>query len=190
MIASILNALATTPPPVKPSPIAKALSTQYPTLASTIPSVNFVASPPDTSGRKLEFYAAKESTNPSPGRPTVQTFGTQKPADVAGDLVSHYLARGADPTLTRYYNQFTSSLTPQQHQTLRGQYAWAQKNQGENRPYEMWAVATGIPAYFRGYTFGQWPQSFTQSAYTPQQKTGLNNVIRYLQGPSAYGSGK
>lgn len=181
--------------------LAQALAARYPVLAGQLGGVKFLASPPDKT-RALEFYPPGEGTNPYPGHPTVQTFGRSEQRDlpgIAGDLVSHYLARGVDPGLTRLYHQFVGSLTPAQIGTpadsadaitLHGQYKYAQQNSGESRPFGAWARVSGIPAYFRGYTFGQWPADMTSRIYTVAQLQTLNNVLRYLAGPKAYGAAK
>lgn len=131
----------------------------------------------------LEMYPPGETDSPTPSRPTLIAYGhTATPTDAAGDLVSHYLARGADPALTRNYGQFVKSLTPQQHQILQGQYAWSRLHGGETRPYAEWAKVSGIPAYYRGYAFSQWgPANGGAPPYTVGQIGLANQMLGYLQ---------
>lgn len=39
---------------------------------------------------------------------------------------------------------------------------------------------TRLPAYFRGYTFDQWPSDFTSKVFTPEQIQIFDNVRKYL----------
>jgi hypothetical protein len=41
---------------------------------------------------------------------------------------------------------------------------------------------SGLPSYFRGRAFNQWPQEKTQGWYTPQQMQLFEEMNRYLQG--------
>ena len=71
-------------------------------------------------------------------------------------------------------------MTPDQNKRLQEQYKYYQEHPEykEQRPFEDWAKASGLPGYFRGYTFNQWPDS-TQM-YTPEQLEVLNQVRSYL----------
>lgn len=102
-----------------------------------------------------------------------------RPIDVLADVVSHRMVK-TDPTLKSAYDQFAKSITPEQEARLHEQYAYAQKNEGEKGSYDDWKQRAGLPAYFRGYTFKQWPDSFTATAYTPEQKKLLDGVMSYL----------
>ncbi len=104
-----------------------------------------------------------------------------RPIDVLGDIASHHLVN-ADPVVKKAYQDFQNSMTPEQHARLQDQYQYAQKNEGETRPYEDWKAASGMPAYFRGYTFQQWPKEFNDDAYTPEQRQSLDGVMGYLKG--------
>lgn len=104
-----------------------------------------------------------------------------RPIDVMGDVSSHML-RDTDP-LTQYkYMLFKNSLTPEQKQTLNGQYDYAKKNLGEQRPYDDWHETSGLPAMFRGYAFQQWPQEFNDKVYTPEQKASFDDLMNYYKG--------
>lgn len=143
-----------------------------------------------TDGRKVEFWPPNEPGNqqyPRPqdipmGRPGVEVFDQNlRPIDVLGDVTSHYLMQ-TDPKVQGYYNQFQQSLNDDQRGRLREQYDWYQKNAGEQRPYDQWESNTGLPAYFRGYAFQQWPQDFNERAYTPDQRQMFDQMINYLKG--------
>lgn len=104
-----------------------------------------------------------------------------KPSDAAADFVSHNLVN-TDPNLKELYGQFKETLkTFESKKLLREQYAHAIANEGEDRPYKNWAEQTGIPGYFRGYTFNQWPKEFNDKVYTKEQKNILDKVNRYLK---------
>src|SRR5229473_6267124 len=67
------------------------------------------------------------------------------------------------------YDSFSQSRTKEQKDRLIDQYLYARRNEGEKRPYADWEKISGIPAYFRGYAFKQWPDEFNAKAYTPEQ---------------------
>ena len=136
----------------------------------------------------LEFYSPTETGSPEYPRPQnipmgkvgVQVFDPKtRPVDILADYVSHYGVEN-DPYLSAQYKQFTQSFTPEQQKKLQEQYSWYQNNPKfkETRPFEEWAKASGIPGYFRGYTFNQWPDS--SKMYTPEQLNTLNAVKKYL----------
>jgi len=113
----------------------------------------------------------------------VQIFSSKTtPDDVAADIVSHQLVK-TDPTLKATYDQFASSLTPEQKDFLKGDYENEVKNEGETRSFDQWMQTTGVPSAFRGYAFGQYdPKAQQEFGYTDQQKQLLGNVKLYLQG--------
>jgi hypothetical protein len=39
---------------------------------------------------------------------------------------------------------------------------------------------TGLPAYFRGYAFKQWPDEFNERAYTPEQREMFDRMMNQL----------
>lgn len=169
----------TSTPSPQPSVVQQATQ-QYPALAKYTGDVAFRTSPADKTGRSLEFYPKGERDSFAPDRPAVELFGNKADATgIAGDLVSHYLARGADPALTDYYKSFVSSMTSQQKATLQEQYRWAQTHEGEKRPFAKWADVSGLPAYFRGYAFKQWPDA--KSYYTPEQIKMFDTMMAYLR---------
>lgn len=127
----------------------------------------------------LEFYPPSEEDSFDPSRPSVETYGNAaRPQDVAGDIVSHFTARGPDPVASKYYQDFQQSLTPEQNGRLQEQYQWARKNEGETRPYDEWAKVSGLPAYFRGYAFGQWK---SPRLYNDQQRGMFDKLNAYLK---------
>jgi hypothetical protein len=179
--------------PAKPAPVAppnafeQALQ-QYPALQKL--GLGYTATP-STSGNMLEFWQPGESgdpTQPRPqgiplGQPGVEIYSDKvRPIDVLGDVVSHYLVN-TDPKIQSYFQTFSQSMTPQQQQILQSQYAHAQANEGETRPFDEWASQTGLPAYFRGYAFQQWPQDFVAKAYTPEQRYMFDEMMQYLGAP-------
>jgi hypothetical protein len=125
--------------------------------------------------------------SPRPAEFNKNQFGVEnysadsKPSDLAADVTSHHLIN-ADPTIKKAYQDFQDSMTPWQESILKDQYAHAQANEGEKRPYAAWKAAAGVPAFFRGYTFGQWPASFNDEVYTSAQKQMLDGVISHLKG--------
>jgi hypothetical protein len=104
-----------------------------------------------------------------------------RPIDILGDITSHHLIN-VDPVVKGAYQQLQASMTPQQHAMLQDQYQYAQKNEGENRSYEDWKSASGMPGFLRGYTFQQWPKEFNDRAYTPEQRGNLDKLMSYLKG--------
>lgn len=144
----------------------------------------FTQAPPN-SGLKgfLEFWPPGEPGAPDTprpkelpmGKPGIQNISAKtRPIDILGDYVSHY-AVDNDPKLQQMYGQFKSSLDPR---IMQERYQWDRSNQGETRPFEEWANASGYPAMFRGYTFDQWPNA--EKHYTKDQLKILDNVRSYL----------
>ncbi len=136
----------------------------------------------------LESWPGNETGTPDHPRPSEFPMGQQgleiydpktTPTDIMGDVASHFM-KDSDPTIVQHYKTFQQSLEPWQHEILKGQYDYHQRNYGESRPYDTWAEYTGIPGYFRGYAFNQWPDA--QSMYTPQQLQNFDSMMRYLRG--------
>lgn len=125
--------------------------------------------------------------SPRPKEFPIGQFGVEnyradsRPMDVLADITSHHLIN-FDPTVKQSYQDFSSSLEPWQTDILKDQYRHAQIFEGETRPYETWKQYSGLPGYFRGYTFQQWPEDFNKQAYTPQQMKMLDGVMNYLSG--------
>ena len=107
---------------------------------------------------------------------------TTRPIDVLGDITSHHLIN-TDPVVKQAYDKLQSSITPQQQSVLQNQYEYAQKNEGETGSFEDWKSRAGMPGFFRGYTFQQWPKDFNDKVYTPEQKADLDGVMTYLKSP-------
>ena len=136
----------------------------------------------------LEFYDPQETGSPEYPRPKelplgkvgIEVFDPKtKPIDILADYVSHYAVE-QDPYLAKQYEQFSGSMGPEQRQRLQEQYQYYQQHPDykEQRPYQEWEKASGMPGYFRGYTFNQWPDS--SKMYTPEQLNILNDVKKYL----------
>ncbi len=103
-----------------------------------------------------------------------------RPIDVLGDIVSHNLVN-TDPLIKKVYADFQQSITPKQNALLEDQYNRAKGTQGETRSFDEWKQASGLPAFFRGYAFNQWPKEFNDQVYTPEQKQMFDNMMRYLK---------
>lgn len=111
-----------------------------------------------------------------PGNPTIQQFdATATTEDFMGETL-HILPR-LDPQVGAMRQQFIDSMTPQQHQKLQEQYDYAQKNFGEQRPYEAWKGMSGLDSWFRGNITGQFPADI----YTPDQAKIFDRLRGYLQ---------
>lgn len=104
-----------------------------------------------------------------------------RPIDILGDIASHHL-RFTDPVVKGAYQDLQNSMTPQQNDILQDQYQYAQKNEGETGSYDDWKERAGMPGFFRGYTFQQWPKDFNDKAYTPAQRSKLDDLMTYLKG--------
>jgi hypothetical protein len=138
----------------------------------------------------LEAWPPGETGTPDRPRPSdfpsdaygIEIYNpkTTRPLDVLGDVTSHFLVN-TDPTIKDYYQRFQQSLSPDQHARLQEQYRHSQRHEGEKRPYDLWLKQSGMPAYFRGYPFKQWPDSFNQKAYTPEQRKMLDEMMTYLK---------
>lgn len=171
---------------VNPDIWAQAMQ-QYPAIRNL--GINHVITIQPNHGY-LEYWPPGETGAPDFPRPKdlpANAPGLQilrqdtKPADVAGDITSHYLV-SHDPVIKQYYHSFVSSLTDSQRQKLKDDYKYAQDKEGEKRPFNEWATTTRLPAYFRGYAFQQWPQSFNDQFYTKDQKSMFDNMMKYLRG--------
>ena len=170
-------------PNAKLPPMLEQAATSYPGIAGTLGSIAFRASPGKVGDRRsLEFYPPGEEESFDSSKPAVEVFGGRATAkDIAGDLASHYLNRGIDPTVTKAYKDFEASLTPAQKRRLQDQYQWAVKHEKEKRPYQEWYETSGLPAYFRGYAFDQWPDPDVY--YTQDQLRHFDELNRYLKTP-------
>jgi hypothetical protein len=165
----------------------------YPVLNN--PNIYYKYSPrASNTGNYLETYPVGESGGPNDPRPKefpmdkpgIEVYRKDtRPIDVLGDAVSHLFVN-TDPTIKKYYQDFQKSLTPAQQKRLQEQYQYAQKNEGEERPYEQWLQISGLPSYFRGYAFKQWPNmddpKVQQQFYTPEQIKQFDAMMQYLSG--------
>ena len=158
---------------------------EYPYLADK--DITYKYSPKQGRGF-LEFYGPEETGSPEYPRPKelplgkvgIEVFDPKTRAiDILADYVSHYGVE-KDPYLVELYKQFSGSMNPEQRQRLQQQYQYYQQHPQykEQRPYEEWEKISGMPGYFRGYTFNQWDNP--QEMYTPQQIQMLDQVRKYL----------
>lgn len=154
---------------------------KYPTLFKMSPGAqDFMLEHwgPDTADNGLGYARPQEFPSDQYG---VEVYSDKTtPRDVAADIVSHRLVN-EDPVTKKIYGDFTGSLTDNQRRHLQEQYTWAQKNEGENRPYDQWEQVTGLPAAFRGLLFEQWPKEFNDQFYTPEQRQKFKALDYYLR---------
>ncbi len=162
---------------------------QYPVLQGL--GLSYKSSPGAGGDNMLEFWqpgdeGGKDQPRPQElplNKPGVEVYSDKtRPIDILGDAVSHYMVNN-DPKIKNYYQQFQESLTPEQKQNLQSQYEWSKQNDGEKRPYDEWAKTTGIPAYFRGYAFDQWPKASANKYYTSSQIKQFDEMMKYLSTP-------
>lgn len=118
----------------------------------------------------------------SPGYSTSENLPIPQAIDIAGEMAGHVMNNPKEaqfsPELSKLYQQFAGTLDPQM---LHGRYQHAVQSQGEQRPFQDWATASGIPALFRGYTFKQWPDEFNKKMYSPEQMGILDRVRELLK---------
>jgi len=196
--ASVYDSLGVNPTQLTALPEMPATSQRTPTVfdqaLSQYPILKNVGVVPKFSegqgnDNMLEFWPPGEkgdADSPRPAelpadKPGVEIYSDKtRPIDILGDVVSHHLVK-TDPKIAAVYKQFQQSLTPQQQQILQEQYKWAVEKEGEQRPFAEWLQSSGLPAYFRGYAFKQWPDEFNQRAYTPEQRQMFDQMLQYLQ---------
>ncbi len=179
-------------PPPRPGAFEQAVS-QYPILGGLGLTPKYSYGGNDN--RQLEYWPKGEPGAPNSPRPTeipmrsggVEIFNRNvRPIDVLGDVASHQLTE-TDPVISGAYQSFKQSLNEDQKKRLLEQYDYAQRNLGETRSYQDWESKSGLPAYFRGYAFEQWPQDFSERAYTPEQRTSFDQMMQYLRGQNFNG---
>lgn len=154
---------------------------QYPYIKNA--NLSAVYSEGQGGSRKLEYWPSGEPGNEQSPRPSsipidkagVQIFSADtKPSDIVADYVSHEAVK-TDPKLRTLYDEFAASVP---ESTMKARYAEHRKQFGEKRPYQQWKESTGLPEFFRGYTFDQWPNA--SKYYTPEQLKKLDAVKSYL----------
>jgi hypothetical protein len=133
--------------------------------------------------RKLEYWPRGEPGNARTPRPSsipidkagVEIFDRDvSPKDILADYVSHE-AVTSDPRLRQLYSEFQATVPDA---TMRERYEYHRKNLGEDRDYETWRERTGMPEYFRGYTFDQWQDA--KRFYSPEQLRKLDEIRSYI----------
>lgn len=115
-------------------------------------------------------------------QPGIEIYRTDaQPIDVLADAASHFMVN-SDPAMRSYYSQFQNMAQHNhtQQQMLQQQYQHALQNEGESRPYDQWLNMTGMPAWFRGRAFEQWPSDFTDKTYSDPQKQLISAVQKYV----------
>lgn len=132
-----------------------------------------------------ETYAPDEPGAPEYPRPQGLPMGKlgleiyrkdMRPIDYLGEVVSHH-AVDTDPKVKKVYGDFAKTMN---HAMTVPQYLYARKNFGENRPYNQWYTASGLPGYVRGQTFNQWQGADGQRMYTGQQLEMLRGLQKLL----------
>lgn len=161
---------------------------QYPILGQM--GIQGVVTPgPSKYGGGIESWPIGETGEADYPRPTglasnvfgVQIFDPEKtrPIDVLADVASHYMVYN-DPKMKQFYQDFRESLTPRQQEKLQRDYEYAKQNLGETRPFDVFVEHSRLPGFFRGYTFGQWPEKYNKELFTPDQIKLFDKVRRYL----------
>ena len=149
----------------------------------------YTKSPNDGSGRKIEawdegdkggFKMRGETLYRPEGLPLnqrgIEDFGDNTPPlDLYGDLVSHYSVNEEGSELRKKYLDFTGNVPME---TMQNRYGHAQAEAakyGEKiAPFDEWNSRSGMPEYFRGYTFNQWPNA--EEMYRPEDLEKLDSI--------------
>lgn len=141
----------------------------------------------------LEYYPSDEigteqyprPANSPVGYPAIEVRKPNVTPDMLmGDIASHDLIN-TDPIVSDHYRQFKESLTPEQEEKQLQRFFYEQANYNEGRGYDKWREYSGDPGYFRAYPFKQWgddPKVYDEM-YTPEQKTKLDAMVKYLRLP-------
>lgn len=177
-------------PEVKPNLLERARQ-EFPAIAKATSNYGYKENFQEGMGW-LEHWSKGEPDSFDPTRESLEIYNPKtRPLDIAGDIVSHNLARGgpgSDPKLTSYYNKFEKSMTPWQRDQIHRDYQFDREHWNEKRPFQKWYNASGLPAYFRGYAFDQWHEGVSprnptgHELYTPDQKTMFDEMMTYLRG--------
>lgn len=172
----------------RPANIMDEAASRFPALQNTLSQYGYKENYQPGMGY-LEHWSKGEPDSFDPTRDSLEIYNPKTSAlDIAGDVVSHNAARGTDPVLSGYYNQFEKSLTPWQQQQMQNNYQFDRQHWDENRPFKKWYKMSGLPETFRGYPFKQWPEGVSprnptgHELYTPEQKAMFDNMMTYLKG--------
>ena len=161
--------------------LTEAITQQYPVLGQH----RFVLQR-GTGSHSLEFFPAWGRDNPNPGEHTIEVRepslkGQRLQEAVTGDML-HLLGAvdprsgvAIDPTFLRLKRQFAATITPDQKALDLAAY----RRDHEGRSFEDFMDRSRLDAYLRGYIVNQWPREF----YTSQQRSLLETIRQYLQGP-------
>jgi len=171
---------------INPKKLLRDAISKYPILGKSGLMVSNEVGNPDIG--MLEFWGPGEPGSKTYKRPKdvpIDALGVQinnpkvRPIDILADLASHWMVR-TDPKMGSYYDEFKKSITPEQRARMKRDYQYAIENSNESRGYDEWLENTRMPAYFRGYTFNQWPAEFNNAIFTPEQIGLFNKVRKYL----------
>lgn len=172
------------------SGIVAATFQKYPGLEKYRHLFAFKQSGPNAQGYQSESYAKGQSDSFDKSKLAIELYGSKnKPADLAGEIVSHFLAKqpqgsgpGVDPALSKLYQQFVKTITPQQMAWMRRDY---QSEGGvKSRPFAQYERTSGQPALFRGSLFGQLDSG--DVTYTKAQHRLFSEVKDLLGKPKPF----
>lgn len=165
----------------KPMSIVDQVFKRYPGLAKYRSLFAFKQTGPSPKGYQSESYQKGDTESFDPAKRAILLYGKKnKPADVAGEIVSHFLTTGLSPGLTKIYKRFTKSITPSEMAFLKRDY----KAEGEGRPFKQYEKMSGLPALFRGSLFGQLDSG--DVTYTKAQMRMFANAKKLLVPPPVH----
>lgn len=156
---------------------ADSVFTQFPGLTQykDLFAIKQGGSSPNGYGSESYYRGERDSFNPS--KLAIRLFGNSNTAsDVAGEMVSHFLARGIDPAMTKLYNKFKGTLTPEEITWMKADY----KRGDGTTSFSKYERMSGIPALFRGSLFHQLDSGDVH--YTPEQQRIFTQVAKLLHG--------
>lgn len=168
---------ATSTTPRKLGVIGQAFS-EFPGLQQYRRLFAFKTGGTSSQGYQSESYQPGEQGSFAPNKRAIRLYGTSnKPADVAGEIVSHFLTSGLSPALTKLYKQFIANITPSEMSFLKKDYA-REGGAKSGRSFAAYEKASGLPALFRGSLFHQLDSG--DVTYTPAQKKIFAQVKKIL----------
>lgn len=138
----------------------------------------YMESPQEGQGY-AETWPAGETGSPDRPRPTqfpLEKVGIQvfKPGKFSADDIAGE-ALHIDPVASRYRDQFTSSISPQQWEELKRQPDYEGDGAEDQRKKAV------IDAAMRGYTVNQWPKDAVDRFFSPSQRTMLDGLKNYME---------
>lgn len=146
--------------------------------------------------RGLEFYPPWESTNPNPGKITLELYDQMKGPELTnalgGDMLHHLGAidpKTKQPIDPKYYamkRQVIASRTPRQEALDMKEYKLDRQFNGERRSYEDWLQQSRADAYIRGYVTpemgGEYPDEWRKHKFydAPEMKKAVEAIRQYV----------